>query len=244
MSEQVDEKLQDHSWYNELKKYSYYVTNSKWDAEDVVQEAALKLYESQRSSKVDIHSLSNSYLRKTIKHLSIDLARKNSRVQLTDIEDTLIPSSRLEYENILALSQFLVSNLTEVQVKVFLLKEIFYYQVSEIAELLQMTDYSVKSMLRRARMNVNRIDREAEEPINSSELVNLITKAILLNNPWPILMAPSNQVVSFRPQDSTQENQTILFSQHDGKSVVQVIGKTRTTVYSVTNPITWQRLAA
>ncbi|RXI96676.1 sigma-70 family RNA polymerase sigma factor [Anaerobacillus alkaliphilus] len=245
MSEQLDEKLQDHtSWYKNLKKFSCYVTNSKWDAEDVVQEAALKLFESQRSTKLNIHSLPSSYLKKTIKHLTIDHIRKNSRIQITDLEGTLTPDTRTGYENVLALSQYLVSNLTEMQVKVFLLKEVFYYQVNEIAELLQMTEYAVKSMLRRARVNLRRKDQDEEESLNSSILVNLVAKSIRLNNPWPLLTTARNQVKSQFSQRTEENNETVIVSHNDGQGVVQIISKGQTRVYSVTNPMTLQQLAA
>ncbi|RDU35327.1 RNA polymerase subunit sigma [Neobacillus piezotolerans] len=133
-----------------LQKYCRFLARNKWEADDLFQTAVMKGIEHYPPSR-----LSAPLLKKIAYHHWIDLARKGRNeivgVPAETPEKEHEPNKRLDAVNLL------LEKLTPKQAVMFLLKEGFRYQASEIAELLDTTEMAVKAILHRAK---NRLEKE------------------------------------------------------------------------------------
>jgi RNA polymerase sigma factor (sigma-70 family) len=141
---------------NVLLKYCYKITDSKWDAEDLAQETFLKAM--RHSKEFYNHENPVAFLLLIAKNTQTDQIRKKQKLvqivrQLCSVEpfldDKLV---EIEYA-----CQLLIKFLSPLQRTVFVLREIFGYKSSEVAELLQTTEGSIKAALHRARSTIHDI---------------------------------------------------------------------------------------
>nr|WP_239454069.1 sigma-70 family RNA polymerase sigma factor [Bacillus suaedaesalsae] len=137
--------------YPKLQKYCQFLTQSKWDGEDLVQESLLKAWSHYRNAPELSHSLVN----KMAYNHWIDIVRKRQKEMLlseVDSEQTTDDTNQAEIR--FDILTKLLSNLTPKQVMVLTLKEAFLFQNNEIAEILHTTETSVKSILHRAKQRL------------------------------------------------------------------------------------------
>ncbi|MGN8644853.1 sigma-70 family RNA polymerase sigma factor [Gracilibacillus sp. HCP3S3_G5_1] len=132
--------------YPGLKKYSYFLTKNKWDAEDLIQETVLKAIQHYHSSEV-----SSTLLNKIAYHQWLDTIKKRKHEVVQILEDESRESNTTKADRLIDMVKLLVNNLTPKQAVIFMLKEAFCYQANEIADLLNMTEEAVKSSFHRAK---------------------------------------------------------------------------------------------
>lgn len=141
-----DEKSRLDQLYPGLQKYSRFLAQNKWEADDLVQEAFLKALQYYRPSEI-----SSALLNKIAYHHWIDIVRKRKHETIGVLEDVLERGQASSPDGLLDTVKLLMSQLTPKQAVIFMLKEAFGYQAREIADLLETTEMAVKSSLHRAK---------------------------------------------------------------------------------------------
>lgn len=173
--------------YPNLKKYCYFLSKNKWDGEDLAQQSILKALEYYQSE------ITQPLLKKIAYHHWIDTTRKRKNVLLDEIPDKA--TSRTGFESIFHIRDFLMKSLTPKQLVIYVLKEGFDYQSKEIAGLLDISETAVKSILFRARKQLEK--RKDEDEIELSDLYwhdvdeellsTVIYQALYLNDPSTLI---------------------------------------------------------
>ncbi|WP_339235031.1 sigma factor-like helix-turn-helix DNA-binding protein [Oceanobacillus sp. FSL W7-1281] len=151
---QNEEEIIFHTMYRQLSHYCFFLSQNKWDGEELVQESLKKAL----ISYGDPGSWNVTLLKKIAYHAWIDTKRRKT----AEIEHIVKekPEQESHYEEIEALVTKLLSFMTVKQCMVFLLKDVFQYQINEIAENCGMSDTAVKAMLNRARKQVQNMKEE------------------------------------------------------------------------------------
>ncbi|TDL30809.1 RNA polymerase subunit sigma [Jeotgalibacillus sp. S-D1] len=165
-----------------LQGYCSWLTKNKWDSEEIAQEAlvkALKSYERKEWTA--------PLLKKIAYHIWIDRIRKAERETLMLVEHA---HQQVFFEGD-ELFQKLAKKLTPKQLIPFVLKEGFQYRISEIAEVLGMTETGVKALLSRARARMkgqseSDIDVFWEEEL-MDELFPVLIDAVSRQDPEKLL---------------------------------------------------------
>lgn len=178
-----DEKSRLNQLYPGLQKYSRFLAQNKWEADDLVQEAFLKALQYYRPSEI-----SSALLNKIAYHYWIDIVRKRKHEVIGVLEDISERNHTSNPAELLDTVKLLMSHLTPKQAVIFMLKEAFGYQAREIAGLLETTEMAVKSSLHRAK---KRFEKETPlQAVNSywSEddrelLHNLFYKSLQAEDP-------------------------------------------------------------
>lgn len=134
-----------------LKLYHYCQssTSSKWIAEDLVQETLMKYiiilkYEPYRH-------INMTFLYTVARNLFIDQKRKNKEVPIEHYDYYNSSRDFIEWESLL---EVLYSALPLRQAMLITLKDVFLYTSKEIAEMLRVSDQTVKTALHRARLRL------------------------------------------------------------------------------------------
>ncbi|MGM0866376.1 MAG: sigma factor-like helix-turn-helix DNA-binding protein [Bacillota bacterium] len=127
-----------------LYRYCYFLTKSKWDGEDLAQESICKVL-----SHYPAQQWSSSLLNKIAYHLWVDKVRKQSKESIGGVPEVKAEETKegISLETIEKLSK----KMTPKQLVTFVLKEAFQYKISEVADVLGMTETAVKALLNRSR---------------------------------------------------------------------------------------------
>ncbi|TFD94533.1 sigma factor-like helix-turn-helix DNA-binding protein [Jeotgalibacillus sp. R-1-5s-1] len=165
-----------------LERYCQFLTRNKWDREEVAQEALAKALNAYK-----IEDWNAALLKKIAYHVWVDRVRKMEREAQVIHEPIHQPVSE-ESEDLMGV---LAKNLTPKQLVTFVLKEGFQYKISEIAELMGMTEAGVKALLNRARARVKGLsesDIESfwEEELRE-ELFPVLVDAVSMQDPEKLL---------------------------------------------------------
>jgi RNA polymerase sigma factor (sigma-70 family) len=140
-----------------LLRYCYFLTKDKWDGEDLAQESVYKAF----SRYPDSQDWSSALLKKMAYHLWIDKGRKESRETIGPV-----PESAVEHLSKELISPDMIEmishKLTPKQLISFVLKEAFQYKISEVADLLNLTETAVKALLNRSRSKLKKISSDDE----------------------------------------------------------------------------------
>lgn len=167
------------------KLYSYcvFLTKDKWLGEDLAHDAVVKAFHTYSESK-----LTSALLKKIAYHSWIDHMRKNEKESLVTGEGlSCVTPERNECDEDLALK--LVGALTSKQLLTFVLKEAFQYKISEIAQVLEMSETGVKALLNRARSSVKRLSTSADaQPLEYDVvLYHSLVRAIAIQDPTDLI---------------------------------------------------------
>ncbi|MBP1080311.1 sigma-70 family RNA polymerase sigma factor [Bacillus capparidis] len=186
-----------------LMNYCYLLTGNKWDAEDLWQDTYIKLNEQHKKAVC-----SPAYDRTVARNHWIDNLRKKNREQMliAQLQEQSKPTGSQESGECLELIRKLSGLLTAKQITVFFLKDVFMYQLNEIAALIEKPESTVKSLLFRARQQLKKIHIEFEEierGITEAEELLLI-KAIKYENP--------SYLFSFAERTGLRMNRSIRFA--------------------------------
>ncbi len=136
-----------------LERYCHYIANTKWDAEDLMQETLEKLYRYSLHKQVPV---SKAYLHKIASNTWTDRLRKKKIEEvLTEHKDVISgdasPTTGIADEAI----EQLLKSCTPKQRTVFLFVEALGLSLKETARVLGMSEGSIKSSLHRARKSVH-----------------------------------------------------------------------------------------
>lgn len=139
------------NYYPKLINYCYFLSRNKWDGEELAQETMLKAFQYYQGKQ----NLSGSLLKKIAYNEWIDVIRKRKRETIeTTPESEAVLQSSLEETSYLI--DKMVSCLTPKQTIIFILKEAFLFRISDLSNTLQMTEIAVKSVLYRARRQLEK----------------------------------------------------------------------------------------
>jgi len=141
--------------YPKLRRYCQFMTQNSWDGDDLVQESLIKAWNHYKHKTV-----STALLNKIARNEWIDTIRKRSKESLEAIPEHAYHDTPLIEERFEAVQQ-LIHKLTPKQAVMFVLKEGFQFQLSEIAEILKINETAVKAAIYRAKQRMaNNEDNE------------------------------------------------------------------------------------
>ncbi|MCJ7842411.1 sigma-70 family RNA polymerase sigma factor [Lederbergia sp. NSJ-179] len=146
----------------QLQQYCHYLSQSKWDGEDIAQEVIVKALKHYAHRD----EISPALLKKMAYNLWIDTVRKRkyeTSTSLTELEENPKDTS-----SVIDVVDFLIRELTPKQAVMVMLKDGFQFQVKEIANLMDTSEVAVKATLYRARKRLEK--RHEEKKSFSNEL--------------------------------------------------------------------------
>ncbi len=147
--EQLDEL------YPKLRRYCQFMSQNSWDGEDLVQESLIKAW-----NHYNHKTITTALLNKIARNEWIDTIRKRSKESLEAIPEHAYHETPLIEDRFEAVQQ-LLHKLTPKQAVMFVLKEGFQFQLSEIAEILKINETAVKAAIYRAKKRMtNNEDNE------------------------------------------------------------------------------------
>lgn len=140
----------------ELLSYSRKILEEKADAEDIVQEAFLKLWHIRY--KLDEYRSIEALARQIVKNLCIDFLRAKKLNVEADILDfktgSDTPELQMERKDAIEQVRYLIKTLPSLQQTIIRMKDIEGYELSEIAQITGTHVESVRVNLSRARKKV------------------------------------------------------------------------------------------
>lgn len=127
-----------------LYRLAYYYVKNHHDAMDILQESILKGY--SNLSKIKDKDSIYKYLSRIIINTAIDFIRKNSKMIFTDDECLKEVESEVNSSDI----NYAVDNLEEDLKSIIVLKYFHCYNISEVAEILDISISTVKNRMHKA----------------------------------------------------------------------------------------------
>ena len=141
-------------YYPKLHQYCHFLTQNKWDADDIAQEVYLKAMKYYTNKQ----TFTSALLNKIAYHHWIDQVRKRKK-ETIDLDGDLV-SQENQASDLMYSVELLMKHFTPKQAIIFLLKEAFQYQSKEIASILRTTEEAVKSNLFRAKKRLEKIKED------------------------------------------------------------------------------------
>ena len=140
-----------------LYRFALAITKRTDEAEDVVQEVGIRLWE--RRDELDELRSVEAYAMSAVRNRCLDYVRSphHRNDELTEIHDAAheqTPHERLEQTDMAAFVRRLIGRLPEQQQMVIRLRDIEGYELDEIAGILGMNDGAVRTALSRARQKI------------------------------------------------------------------------------------------
>lgn len=197
-------------YYPKLQQYCHFLTQNKWDADDIAQEAylkAMKYYTNQQS-------FTSALLNKIAYHHWIDQVRKRKK-EIIELDDAIV--NQMEETQAIDLMysvELLLKHFTPKQAIIFMLKEAFQYRSKEIAAILRTTEEAVKSNLYRAKKRLEKINEDEKtfpmelfwDEEERELLADLFYQALKIQDPSILIKSiPSLKSVAENPQMVTRE---------------------------------------
>lgn len=186
-----------------LFSIAYRMLGRVMDAEDMVQETFLRW---QNSEQEDIRSarawLSTVITRLCINHLNSARVQRETYVGpwlpeplVTDL--SVDPGENAQLSDSLSLAFLvLLENLNPTERAVFILREVFGYDFSEIAPIVEKTEENCRQILTRARKHIDsRRPRFDTSPEKAEELITNFQQAVLTGNMDDLLNLLAKDVV-------------------------------------------------
>lgn len=177
----------------DLRVYCQYLARSKWDAEDLYQEALMKSFVAFRNSEPE--RMAKSFLFKAAKQLWIDDYRRKKRKREAPAEFPDTPVSDPDYPEIRGMVEWLAGGVSERNLEMWLLSEYFGYTMRDIADQLGTTVQTVKSSLfrtrrfmRKARASGKSQSSRAPDPAQG-ETVERLVQAVIREEPKQICIS-------------------------------------------------------
>ncbi len=134
---------------DDLRKYCFYLTKSKWDGEDLFQETLLKslLFFTHTSPYLDV----KPFLIRVARNLWIDECRKKQRRRTALIDQPIIYYTDNNYAEVRGAIEWLAERFPRRNIEMWLLFQYFGYTIQDIAENMNSSASAVKSVLFRTR---------------------------------------------------------------------------------------------
>lgn len=142
---------------DKLLKYSVKLTDDGADAEDIVQEALLKLWYIR--DRLDGYQSVEALSVQVVKNLCLDKLRSKRMDRMPEnsesiLADTVTPEQLLEQHDAVAIIGRLIQQLPTLQQCIIRMKDVEGYELSEIAQITGTQIESVRVNLSRARKKV------------------------------------------------------------------------------------------
>lgn len=142
---------------DKLLKYSVKLTDDGADAEDIVQEAFLKLWYIR--DRLDGYQSVEALSVQVVKNLCLDKLRSKRMDRMPEnsesiLADTVTPEQLLEQHDAVAIIGRLIQQLPTLQQCIIRMKDVDGYELSEIAQITGTQIESVRVNLSRARKKV------------------------------------------------------------------------------------------
>ncbi|MDR6123662.1 RNA polymerase sigma factor (sigma-70 family) [Bacillus sp. SLBN-46] len=156
-----ENRFEDAFWmeyYPKLQRYCHFLTQNKWDGEDVAQDTYLKAIRYMNQPQ----KMNSALLNKMAYHHWIDLLRKRKKETMESDFDCASHTITHQLDNLNDSVELLLKKFTPKQAVIFLLKEAFQYQLKEIADILDVTEIAVKSNLHRAKKRLEKANEEEQ----------------------------------------------------------------------------------
>jgi RNA polymerase sigma-70 factor, ECF subfamily len=182
--------------YPSLKSYCCYLTRSQWDGEDLAQETIAKVLHYYLKPGQKQPEISMALLYRIAQNQWVDNVRKKKREMGANGKDPSYEPLK-HFPEIYAAIETLLNHLTLNQAAIFLLKDIFYYSLSDISEALGISEGAVKASLFRTRNRLADILAMEEEEqrgfLQNPSILKSFVDALQLEDPQILLKVLKNQ---------------------------------------------------
>jgi RNA polymerase sigma factor (sigma-70 family) len=155
-----------------IKYHCLKLTNSEWDAEDLMQEVLTKIYRSLQQAPD--REMSKAYVRQIATRTWIDHRRsKQAKISAAAFDEMLHQpkTAPVSETSVRELFEQLADRLNVRQMVLILLVDIFQFTASETAQLIHSTQGAVKEGLKRARQRLTTLAAQLREN-NEDTLAN------------------------------------------------------------------------
>ncbi|MBG9447149.1 sigma-70 family RNA polymerase sigma factor [Cytobacillus firmus] len=165
--------------YPSLQRYSRFLAQNRWDGDDLTHEAIVRAYKNYSPEKIN-----QALLKKIVYNCWIDTLRNRKREQLEESPEGEKKNSSPSGGEAIS---HLINCLTLKQAVIFTMKEGFRYKTKEIADILQTTEFAVKSALNRARKQLQHPVEDKTEDFFANEeeekLFHLLQQSVAAEDP-------------------------------------------------------------
>lgn len=194
--------------YPKLHQYCHFLTQNKWDADDIAQEVYLKAMKYYSNKQ----TFTSALLNKIAYHHWIDQVRKRKK-ETIDLDEGLVSHENHAIDLMYSV-ELLIKHFTPKQAIIFLLKEAFQYQSKEIALILRTSEEAVKSNLFRAKKRLEKINEDEKlfpmelfwDEEERELLADLFYQALKIQDPSILIQSiPLVRSVSDIPQMVTRD---------------------------------------
>jgi RNA polymerase sigma factor (sigma-70 family) len=144
--------------YPQLYQYCQFLSQNKWDGEDLAQETIMKTIQHYH----DKQNISPALLNKIAYHHWIDMVRKRKHEIVGMLMEERAGEQEAGHVWQMEMIESLLKQITPKQAVVLVLKEAFLYRIGEIAEILDTTETGVKSILFRAKRRMDHVEHSGE----------------------------------------------------------------------------------
>ena len=141
---------------NKMYRYAMSIVNDSFLAEDVVQEAIIKIWE-KKEQFAEIEN-KEAWAITIVRNLAIDKVRMRKKKETTDIEEVFhisdndpTPDVQMEQSDAIKRVNEIMADLPEMQREIITLRDIEGYTYQEIGDIMELTVDQVKVYLFRAR---------------------------------------------------------------------------------------------
>ncbi|TDL80433.1 sigma factor-like helix-turn-helix DNA-binding protein [Peribacillus frigoritolerans] len=174
-------------YYPKLQQYCQFLTQNKYDGEDVAQDVMVKAF-----LKYEQEKISTALLNKMAYHHWVDVTRKRKKESIGELPELSARDHASRMNELSEMIDHLMAKCTPKQAVLFLLKEGFQYQARELAEMLETSETAIKSALFRAKKRLAKDKKEADSFWDEEErelLSDLMYTSLQFQDPSPLLQA-------------------------------------------------------
>lgn len=204
-----EEKQDFLTMYQQLSYYCFFLTQNKWDGEELLQDTIVNAL-----AKYNDSHLWNIGLLKKIAHNNwVDKMRRQRTASIQQIQNEQVHEEK--HGEVAAIVSMLLTKLTEKQLSVFLLKEVFNFKNSEIADICGSSEVAIKALLYRCRKHISEFDMtdvfcdNSIKEKHTKDFITLVVGVIKADDPqllikWiPKLFKENHQVKILSVKSST-----------------------------------------
>jgi len=156
---------------DDLKKYCFFLTRSKWDGEDLCQEALLRsmVYFLDKEPYPNV----KPFLLRVARNLWLDGCRAKQRHRRMTPHALPLYWTDSDYSEVRSVLEWIGERLPRRNLEMLLLSEYFGYSMQEVAEATGSTVPAVKSVLFRTRGMLRQIDPDSLRRPEEGNVVSL-----------------------------------------------------------------------
>lgn len=150
-------------WKPIIYRYSLHLTRNRWDAEDLAQDALIKVLNAV--GKDPERPITNAFLYRIVKNTWLDINKKR-RLPTVAFDPSHEPSASDNLLTTRELLELVAERLPPKMAVILLLMDVFDFTAKETAEFVQMKEKTVQVTLGRARLKLKEWARSpVEQPL-------------------------------------------------------------------------------